>query len=554
MGNSNTHGELGNGTQLPSTAFAPWGEGTYARIATGTGNEVCAIDMRGNVRVRAGNGFKSTPLVVGTDAHSFWIDTAGAVHLDDVNVFCASNGRAEECTVEAAGLVQRRQVTFGSAGQVIDGTTVKCSTTEPRLCWLEGNGRAKCGDPGVPPLIGDVFDAAFGPILYLSGNIYMGSLCAVASDGSLWCIGANDSGQLGTGSMESLTVEQQVRCFSPGSVKGSDRQSDCCRQLVGRRRRSGRAWRRRRDRAVALIMNAPRGVTRCGSATEIIVLRRGVGVGRLVAFHHADRVVVRAAVRGHLIRWPGSIAVPRSPDSSIVPPTCVRWTTRALPHAVDATINPTTTVRSMARTVNHRAGRGQWSAGCERLVAWCVRPSPSVASRGSDLAREANHHEPRRDVGVAGVLVSLAEMFANRVRKNARHLGKWAKRTGVTCWRVYDRDIPELPDHGRHLRGRARDQRLPDRSERCRVRLDALAESAKAVMDATEVFIKRRERLVDRQAGHQYERSRRRRRVAHGGRGRPHVPRQRQRLRRHRPVHRSPHDTRASLPSRRRRC
>ena len=212
MGNSNTHGEFGNGTQLPSTAFAPWGEGTYARIATGTGNEVCAIDMRGNVAC-AGNGFASTPLVVGTDAHSFWIDTAGAVHLDDANVFRASNGRAE-CTVEAAGLVCG-QVTFGSAGQVIDGTTAS-STTEPRLCWLEGNGRAKCGDPGVPPLIGDVFDAA-GPILYLSGNIYTGWLCAVAFDGSLWCIGANDSGQLGTGSMESLTVEQQVQ--PPGSVK-----------------------------------------------------------------------------------------------------------------------------------------------------------------------------------------------------------------------------------------------------------------------------------------------------------------------------------------------
>ena len=36
-------------------------------------------------------------------------------------------------------------------------------------------------------------------------------------------------------------------------------------------------------------------------------------------------------------------------------------------------------------------------------------------------------------------------MLANRVRKNARHLGKWAKRERVTCWRVYDRDIPEVP-------------------------------------------------------------------------------------------------------------
>jgi 23S rRNA G2069 N7-methylase RlmK/C1962 C5-methylase RlmI len=36
-------------------------------------------------------------------------------------------------------------------------------------------------------------------------------------------------------------------------------------------------------------------------------------------------------------------------------------------------------------------------------------------------------------------------MLANRVAKTARHLGKWAKRARVTCYRVYDRDIPEIP-------------------------------------------------------------------------------------------------------------
>jgi 23S rRNA (cytosine1962-C5)-methyltransferase len=38
-----------------------------------------------------------------------------------------------------------------------------------------------------------------------------------------------------------------------------------------------------------------------------------------------------------------------------------------------------------------------------------------------------------------------AEMFANRIAKNARHLGKWARKAGIECFRVYDRDIPELP-------------------------------------------------------------------------------------------------------------
>jgi 23S rRNA (guanine2445-N2)-methyltransferase / 23S rRNA (guanine2069-N7)-methyltransferase len=34
-------------------------------------------------------------------------------------------------------------------------------------------------------------------------------------------------------------------------------------------------------------------------------------------------------------------------------------------------------------------------------------------------------------------------MFANRLRKNLRHLGKWARRESVTCYRVYDGDLPE---------------------------------------------------------------------------------------------------------------
>jgi 23S rRNA (cytosine1962-C5)-methyltransferase len=35
--------------------------------------------------------------------------------------------------------------------------------------------------------------------------------------------------------------------------------------------------------------------------------------------------------------------------------------------------------------------------------------------------------------------------LGNRLRKNARHLGRWARREGLEAWRVYDRDIPEFP-------------------------------------------------------------------------------------------------------------
>ncbi len=36
-----------------------------------------------------------------------------------------------------------------------------------------------------------------------------------------------------------------------------------------------------------------------------------------------------------------------------------------------------------------------------------------------------------------------AEMFANRLRKNLKKLGKWAKREQVNCYRIYDADLPE---------------------------------------------------------------------------------------------------------------
>lgn len=40
---------------------------------------------------------------------------------------------------------------------------------------------------------------------------------------------------------------------------------------------------------------------------------------------------------------------------------------------------------------------------------------------------------------------AAAQMLENRLRKNAAHRLKWARRTGVSCYRVYERDIPEIP-------------------------------------------------------------------------------------------------------------
>jgi 23S rRNA (cytosine1962-C5)-methyltransferase len=38
-----------------------------------------------------------------------------------------------------------------------------------------------------------------------------------------------------------------------------------------------------------------------------------------------------------------------------------------------------------------------------------------------------------------------AEIFYNRLEKRYKHLKKWAKRSDITCFRIYDKDIPEIP-------------------------------------------------------------------------------------------------------------
>jgi 23S rRNA (cytosine1962-C5)-methyltransferase len=101
---------------------------------------------------------------------------------------------------------------------------------------------------------------------------------------------------------------------------------------------------------------------------------------------------------------------------------------------------------------------------------------------------------------------ALAEMLGNRITRNARHLGKWAKREGVTSWRVYDEDIPELPLTIDRYDGALVIADLRKFSDEP-AWLDAMVAAAGRVLAVApgDIFRKRRVRQAGRQEGVQYE-------------------------------------------------
>lgn len=71
-----------------------------------------------------------------------------------------------------------------------------------------------------------------------------------------------------------------------------------------------------------------------------------------------------------------------------------------------------------------------------RLLHYRVEPGRLVERRGSGGAQA-----PAPD---AAATTAGGVMLENRLRKNLSHLGRWARRNGVTCFRLYDADLPEF--------------------------------------------------------------------------------------------------------------
>ncbi|SDH19254.1 23S rRNA (guanine2445-N2)-methyltransferase / 23S rRNA (guanine2069-N7)-methyltransferase [Pseudomonas benzenivorans] len=130
----------------------------------------------------------------------------------------------------------------------------------------------------------------------------------------------------------------------------------------------------------------------------------------------------------------------------------------------------------------------------------------------SELAASTSNHrgkaEPQAPVEQAR-LSEGGQMFANRLQKNLKQLGKWARREGIDCYRLYDADMPEyalavdLYGDWVHVQEYAAPRSIDPEKAQARL-FDALAAIPQALnVDKSKVIIKRRER----QAGtKQYQR------------------------------------------------
>jgi 23S rRNA (guanine2445-N2)-methyltransferase / 23S rRNA (guanine2069-N7)-methyltransferase len=88
-------------------------------------------------------------------------------------------------------------------------------------------------------------------------------------------------------------------------------------------------------------------------------------------------------------------------------------------------------------------------------LAAASRDRDEDAERGATLPQRGNSYRPGADGAIAATPASghargrttadqIAD-FRRRLAKRFKHLAKWARRQGIEAFRVYDRDIPEIP-------------------------------------------------------------------------------------------------------------
>jgi hypothetical protein len=228
MGDFNNAGQFGGGFTGPSSSFVQWGgRSDITAVGTGTWDQMCASTTSHEV-LCSGNGFDVNPVTSGSVGTGFMVTAFGTVRIDDPAVWRPGESRTE-CYVGPLGLMCGGgfDPPIGTPATVVAGGNTQGLPDDPQAgfcfprpaCWLESNGRVTCSScdsqqPGQQTMR-SYFTPGSVVSLGLSSN--GDNLCAVYGDGSLWCLGSNASGMLGTGDFSPRTTPVQVQ--PPGSIQ-----------------------------------------------------------------------------------------------------------------------------------------------------------------------------------------------------------------------------------------------------------------------------------------------------------------------------------------------
>ena len=147
---------------------------------------------------------------------------------------------------------------------------------------------------------------------------------------------------------------------------------------------------------------------------------------------------------------------------------------------------------------------------CKLLLFRVTADQFVTGERGERRSAEATGEAPvPSQASEPARLSEGGQMFANRLQKNLKQLGKWAKKAGVECYRLYDADMPEyavavdLYRDWVHVQEYAAPRSIDPQKAQTRL-LDALAAIPVALgISSDKVVIKRRERQTGTR---QYER------------------------------------------------
>ena len=175
-----------------------------------------------------------------------------------------------------------------------------------------------------------------------------------------------------------------------------------------------------------------------------------------------------------------------------------------------AVLAPATTAKAIGLKPHRRLPLANGPIDC-RLVELFLRQRSEPPQRlveAEQGAIRADAPQPVDHLSVSRTVADQLGDFRRRLAKRARHLGRWARRQGIEAYRLYDRDIPEIPlvidCYGDHLHV-AEYERPHDRTAiEHDVWLDRMVEAAAAELSVPidRVFLKTRRR---QRARGQYE-------------------------------------------------